>query len=123
MAIKAFKIIILYVLFCFFNLIYAGNGLTKRIPEFSNTNVNVWKTIIYPTSAANLSMHRHDYPRVLVALTDGVVKVTNNQGKIHYLTLKKGHSYYLQKDPENELHMDENMTKHPITVVVVELKN
>jgi hypothetical protein len=67
-------------------------------------------------------MHRHDYDRVIVALTDGNLKITNNNGEVHYLRIKKGESYYLQKNPINELHMDENMTNHPISVVVIEVK-
>ena len=67
-------------------------------------------------------MHRHDYDRVIVALSNGVLKVTNNKGKTHELKLVKNKAYYLSKDPLHELHTDENMTKHPITVMVIELK-
>lgn len=96
---------------------------TARIPQFSNEKTNVWKTIIYPTSTQVLSMHRHDYDRVIVALSNGLLKITNDKGKTHYLKLEKNKAYYLTKDPLHELHKDENMTKHPITVMVVELKN
>ena len=95
---------------------------TQRIQEFSNDRVNVWKTMIYATSKAKLTMHRHDHDRVLVALTDGVLKVTNNVGQVHYLTFKQGKSSYLPKDPRDELHMDENVTNHLISVIVIELK-
>lgn len=114
--------IVSFLLLFYINIGYAADGITKRIPKFTNTKVNIWKTIIYPTTNSNLKMHRHDYDRVLVALNDGKLKVTNNQGKIHYLNLKKGESYYLSKDPIDELHMDENMTNHSITVVVIEIK-
>lgn len=100
----------------------AHAALTKRISQINNTKVNVWKTIIYPTKKAQLMMHRHDYDRVVVALTDGLLKVTNSKDQVHYLKLEKGMSYYLKKDPEGELHVDENMTKHPVSVVVIELK-
>jgi len=66
-------------------------------------------------------MHRHDNDRVIVALTEGLLKIVNNQGKIHYLTLKKNESYFLKKDPLNELHTDENMSHHPIQVIVIEM--
>lgn len=68
-------------------------------------------------------MHRHDHDRVIVALTDGVLKVTNNKGQTHLLTLEKNTAYYLSKDPINELHKDENMSQHPITVMVIEFKD
>ena len=96
---------------------------TARIPQFSNDKTNVWKTIIYPTSTQILTMHRHDYDRVIVALSNGLLKITNNKGKTHYLKLEKNKAYYLTKDPLHELHKDENMTKHSIAVMVIELKN
>lgn len=103
-------------------LAVADSQSTTRIPQFSNEKINAWKTIIYPKSTQVLTMHRHDYDRVIVALSNGLLKITNNEGKIHYLTLEKNKAYYLTKDPLHELHKDENMSKHPITVMVIELK-
>lgn len=100
----------------------AHAAMTKRIPQINNMKVNVWKTIIYPTKKAQLTMHRHDHDRVVVALTDGLLKVTNSKGQVNYLKLEKGMSYYLKKDPKGELHVDENMTQHAVSVVVIELK-
>jgi hypothetical protein len=102
-------------------VVYAQSQTTKRIPQFSNEAVTVWKTIVYPSSNQALKMHRHDNNRVVVALTDGVLKVTNDKGKVHYLTFKKDQAYYLTKDILNELHGDENITNHPIKVMVIEL--
>lgn len=98
-----------------------AQALTKREVQFTNKQVNVWQTSIYPASHQILPMHRHDSNRVLVALTDGVLKVTNDKGKIHYLHLKKDKAYYLTKDAPGEMHMDENVSKHPVKVMVVEL--
>lgn len=112
--------IVIYMLLSAMSTAYAQS--TTRIPQFSNDKTRVWKTIIYPTSTQALTMHRHDHDRVIVALSNGVLKVTNNKGKIHYLKLEKNKAYYLTKDPLHELHKDENMTKHPITVMVIELK-
>ena len=95
---------------------------TARTAEFSNDKVNAWKTMIYPASNQVLGMHRHDYDRVVVALTHGLLKITNDKGDIHYLKLKKHKAYYLKKDLPHELHQDENITKHPISVMVIELK-
>ena len=102
--------------------VHAQTAKTKRIPQIENDRVSVWNTIIYPTQKAQLTMHRHEHDRVLVALTNGLLKVTNNHNKVHYLKLKKGMSYYLKKDPQRELHVDENMAKHPVSVIVIELK-
>lgn len=95
---------------------------TNRIYQIDNTRVKTWKTIIYPTKKAQLTLHRHDNDRVVVALTNGLLKVTNDKGQVHNLKLKKGMSYFLPKDPKGEMHVDENMTKHLVSVVVIELK-
>ena len=55
-------------------------------------------------------------------MTDGLLKITNDKGKTHYLKLKKDKAYFLAKDPINELHNDENLSDHPISVMVIELK-
>lgn len=94
---------------------------THRVELFSNPEVNAWRTIIYPASNQKLPMHRHDKDRVLVALTDGLLKITNDAGKSHYLKLERHKAYYLARDKPNELHNDENMSPHAIKVIVVEL--
>jgi beta-alanine degradation protein BauB len=92
---------------------------TKRIPQFSNAEVNVWQTIIYPQHTQMLKMHRHQYNRIVVAFTDGTLKIVDNKNKVQYLKLQKKHAYYLTKDA---LHIDENMSSQPIKVLVIELK-
>lgn len=94
----------------------------QRVPQFSNQKVTVWKTIVYPGKTQQLTMHHHDHDRVVIALTDGVLKVTNDQHQSHLLTLEKDHAYFLPKDPSDELHSDENVSGKPIKVMVVELK-
>lgn len=95
---------------------------TKRIAQFTNDKVSVWKTVIYPSSKQKLPMHRHDHNRVVVALTDGDLKITNDKGRVHYFKLNKETAYYLPKDIPNELHYDENMSHHAIKVMVIELE-
>ncbi len=94
---------------------------TKRTPQFSNEKVSVWETIVYPNQ--ELKMHHHENDRVLVSFDDGVLKITNDKGKTHLLKLQKNKAYYLTKDAPNELHKDENISSHPIQVMVIELKN
>ncbi|MFA6303122.1 MAG: hypothetical protein WC627_08335 [Legionella sp.] len=101
--------------------INAEQATSKRIPQLENSKVKVWKTIIYPSAKQALPMHRHESDRVVVALTDGKFKVTNNKGKVHYFTLKKDKAYFFSKDKPNELHNDENLSGHPIKVMVIEL--
>jgi hypothetical protein len=101
---------------------YADFKKTTRIPQFSNEEVSIWKTIIYPDKEQVLKMHRHDHNRVVIALNSGLLKITNNKGKVHYFKLEKDHAYYLAKDITDELHVDENISHHPIKVLVIELK-
>ncbi|MDP3561144.1 MAG: hypothetical protein Q8R83_03065 [Legionellaceae bacterium] len=119
---KSIVVFFITVLIITIDLSYAETRSTARISQFSNNRTNVWKTIIYPNSNQVLAMHRHDYDRVLVALSNGLLKVTNNKGKMHYLKLEKDKAYYLTKDPEHELHRDENITNYPIKVMIIELK-
>ena len=118
---KLIKVIISLSLFCAMNVAYADAPATKRIPQFSNDKVTVWETIIYPTAKQSLVMHRHDNDRVLVSFDDGMLKITNDKGVTHYLKLEKNKSYYLTKDVPGEKHMDENISKHPIKVLVIQL--
>ena len=110
---------ICFLLVCL-NMAQAQSKTTNRGTEFANSTVHVWKTTIYPSSKQVLKMHRHDHDRVVIALSNGLLKITNNKGKIHYLKLEKEKAYYLPKDIKNELHNDENISKHPIKVMVVE---
>ena len=101
----------------------AAPAHTQRIPQFTNDQVAVWETIVYPSSRQILKMHRHDYDRIIVAFDEGKIKIVNNKGQTHTLTLKKNKAYFLQKDKPGELHTDENISAHPVKVMVVELKH
>lgn len=96
--------------------------VTKRLEQLKNSKVCVWETFIYPTEEQKLALHRHDHDRVVVALTAGLLKITNDQGVSHYWKLEKDKAYYLAKDKEGELHSDENVTTQVIRVMVVELR-
>lgn len=118
---KRFLSAALFVLFSLTTaFVFAETTATKRLPQFSNQNVRVWKTIIYPSKNQALPMHRHDHARVVVALTDGTLKVTNAKGKSHYIKLVKDKAYYFDKDKPNEMHTDLSMSDHPIKVMVIE---
>lgn len=106
-----------------FNSAIAVTKKTMRIPHFSNEYVEVWETIIYPSTNQKLKLHRHDRNRVLIALTNGTLKITNDKNDSHFLNLKKDHAYFLTKDKPQELHTDQNMSSWPVKVMVIELKN
>lgn len=101
--------------------VWADNQKTERFPQIKNDKVSVWKTIIYPTKHHQLSMHRHEHARIVVALTDGILKVTNKKGQSHNLILQKDHAYYLTADSPGEFHTDENRGVKAIKVMVIEL--
>lgn len=93
---------------------------TRRIPQFDNEHVEVWKSVILPNQP--LSMHRHDHPRVIVALKGGTLRVVNDAGESHEMTWETGNAYWLDADPPGELHGDVNEGTEPVEVVVVQLE-
>lgn len=94
---------------------------SPRSPQFENAEVKVWRTTILPD--APLSLHRHEHPRVLVALEGGSVKVVQQSGASETHQWDSGKAYWLPADPPNQLHVDVVDGKKPIEVMVVELKN
>jgi beta-alanine degradation protein BauB len=94
---------------------------TRREPQFENEHVRAWKSIILPKQP--LTQHRHEHGRALIALTDGQLKVVDQNGT-HITTYdwKKGKAYWLDADPAGQTHADVNDTSQPIEVIVVELK-
>jgi len=93
---------------------------TRRIPEFDNDHVRVWKSLIAPRQP--LTMHRHDQPRVLVALKGGTVKIVQESGESKTSTWEPGRAYWLPADPPGHRHADVNEGNETIEVIVVELK-
>ena len=113
--------VLIFVLLSVLSVAQAKKQTSTRLPQFSNQQVTVWKTIVYPSSTQAMTMHRHDHNRVVVALTEGTLKITNDKGAVHYMKFEKDKAYYLTKDIPNERHNDENLTNHPMKFMVVEL--
>ena len=93
---------------------------TVRTPQLENDSVRVWKTSIAPGQP--LSLHRHENGRVIVALTDGTLKIVKESGEAKTVTWEKGKAYWLAADPPGEKHGDLNEGPEPIEVMVVEMK-
>jgi len=93
---------------------------TVRTPQFENESVRVWKTSIAPGQP--LTLHRHENGRVIVALTNGTLRIVKESGDSRTVTWAKGNAYWLAADPPGEKHGDLNEGKDPIEVMVVELK-
>jgi quercetin dioxygenase-like cupin family protein len=92
---------------------------TVRTPQFENDSVRVWKTSI--AAGQPLTMHRHESARVIVALTDGTLRIVKESGESRTVTWGRGNAYWLPADPPGEKHGDVNEGQEPIEVMVVEL--
>jgi len=94
---------------------------TQRFPQFENEDVKVWKSVIAPD--APLAMHRHDHPRVIIALQGGTMKVVEQNGPTEEHVWETGKAYWLPANPPNTVHADVNAGDKAIEVMVVELKH
>jgi len=93
---------------------------TQRFPQFDNEDVKVWKSVVMPN--APLTMHRHDHPRVIIALSGGTMKIVDQQGKSEEHVWETGKAYWLPANPPGTMHADVNAGDKPIEVMVVELE-
>jgi beta-alanine degradation protein BauB len=97
----------------------AAPSQTQRFPQFENEDVKVWRSVILPN--APLAMHRHDHPRVIIALSGGTMKIVEQSGATETHVWETGKAYWLPANPPNTLHQDVNAGDKPIEVMVVEL--
>ena len=93
---------------------------TGRISQFENDEVKVWKSVVAPGSP--LPLHRHEHPRVIIALVGGTMKIVEQGGVSKTNEWQSGKSYRLPANPAGTLHTDVNTGDKPIEVMVVELK-
>jgi beta-alanine degradation protein BauB len=93
---------------------------TGRESQFDNDEVKVWKSVILPNSP--LPMHRHDHPRVIIALNGGTMKIAEDTGASETHEWKTGKAYWLPANPPGTHHQDINIGDKPIEVMVVELQ-
>jgi quercetin dioxygenase-like cupin family protein len=94
---------------------------TGREPQFENAEVKVWKSTVLPN--APLPLHRHEHPRVIVALHGGIMKILEESGQSESHEWQTGKAYWLPANPAGTRHQDVNVSDEPIEVMVVELQN
>jgi beta-alanine degradation protein BauB len=94
---------------------------TAREPQFENAEVKVWKSVVLPNDP--LPLHRHEHPRVIIALAGGTMKILEDSGQSEIHQWQTGKAYWLPGNPPGSLHQDINIGDKPIEVVVVELQN
>ncbi len=92
---------------------------TGREPQFENGAVKVWKTQVLPNNP--LPLHRHEHPRVIIALRGGSMKILEDSGKSELHEWQSGKAYWLDANPPGTRHQDINVGDKPIEVMVVEL--
>ncbi|HKW33088.1 MAG TPA: hypothetical protein VJN92_08785 [Candidatus Acidoferrum sp.] len=93
---------------------------TQRVPQLENEDVKVWKSVILPKQP--LTMHRHDHPRVIVALKGGTIEIVGEDGTRERHVWETGKAYWLPANPQNSQHADVNTGDQPVEVMVVELE-
>ncbi len=93
---------------------------TGREPQFENADVKVWKSVIRPNDP--LPSHRHEHPRVIVALQGGTMKILQQTGESEVHEWQTGKAYWLPANAPGTHHQDVNMSKQPIEVMVIELQ-
>lgn len=93
---------------------------TQRVPQFDNEDVRVWKSVVVPNAPG--SMHRHDHPRVIIALSGGTMNIVTQNGPTERHVWETGKAYWLPANPPGTLHADVNAGDKPIEVMVVELE-
>jgi hypothetical protein len=71
---------------------------------------------------APLPFHRHEHPRVIIALAGGTMQIVEKTGAPETHDWKTGHAYWLPANPPGTLHQDVNVGDKPIEVMVVELE-
>lgn len=95
---------------------------SRREPQFENSEVQVWKSIIMPGQP--LSLHRHDHGRALISLNGGTLNVVDGSGKVlDVYKLEAGKAMWLDADKAGTQHADVNPGKAAVEVIVVQLKN
>jgi beta-alanine degradation protein BauB len=92
---------------------------TGREPQFENGAVKVWKSLILPHNP--LPWHRHEHPRVIIALRGGTMELLEESGKSEVQEWQTGKAYWLGANPPGTRHQDINVGDKPIEVMVVEL--
>ena len=93
---------------------------TGREQQLQNAEVKVWKSVVLPHSP--LPLHRHEHPRVIIALKGGTMQIVEENGSSETHDWLTGKAYWLPSNPPGTRHQDVNVGDKPIEVMVVELQ-
>lgn len=101
-------------------VLLAQQATSQRIPQFENEEVKVWKSVVLPHQP--LTLHRHDHPRVVVALTGGTMSFVDSGGAKEEHIWEAGKAYWLPAMPPGAMHSDVNVGDKPLEVMLIELE-
>lgn len=88
--------------------------------EIENQDAHVWKVQIPPKKST--VMHRHNHPRVVVALAGGDVRIVTLSGQARVVRWQTGKAYWLPADPPGEYHSYANDGARPIEFTFIEFE-
>lgn len=90
--------------------------------NIAGNEMMIWKTVIPPEqkNSPGIAMHRHEYARILLPLTDGILQRRDADGSVTDYVLKIGKPLLLSEDTKDGFHTDENLGKTPIEVIVLQ---
>jgi len=97
--------------------IHDANGSRAVVRERRGESLEVARVTEQP-----LPLHRHEHPRVIVALKGGTMKVLEEDGQSETHEWESGKAYWLPANAPGTRHQDVNMGDKAIEVVVVELQ-
>ena len=75
---------------------------TGREPQFENSEVKVWKSVVLPGNP--LPLHRHEHPRVIIAMHGGTMKILEESGQSEVHKWETGKAYWLPANPPGTRH-------------------
>jgi hypothetical protein len=126
-------LLVLFGIFLGLALPYAYQAFTKA-PMISGyrdlemkinvagNDILIWKTVI-PTGTEGkpgIHAHRHEFARVVIPLTEGVLRRVEDNGEAIDYKLNIGKPIFLAADAPTGFHTDVNPGKEPIEVIVVQ---
>src|ERR1700738_1277254 len=103
------RVVILVLVLAAVGVVSSQNSVTQtqRFPQFVNEDVKVWKSVVMPN--APLTMHRHEHPRVIIALSGGTMKIVESDGKSESHVWETGKAYWLRMNPPGTMHRDAHL--------------
>ncbi len=90
--------------------------------DVAGNEMMIWKTLIpvQQQNTSGIAMHRHEYARILLPLSEGVLQRRDANGATTDYLLEVGKPILLPEDTEEGFHTDENLGKQPIEVIVLQ---